>query len=180
MGMMAILAAGSLALSAVTAFTGTQRARANAEAEADAAAQEFALQQTELTRQQREAQGIAQEERSDVVRRANQELGTLRAMTGEMGASPNAFARMVAELGGAEGIDLARINRNRDNRVSALQASKDSSSQQYTNRATAAYNQGKSQITSSVLGFVGSGLQIGAGYQARQQDLEIARNQRIQ
>lgn len=174
-----MLAIGSLAMSGVTAFVQAGQAKSNAEAEAEAAAQENTLRQQELTRQQEEVQGIAREERSDVVRRANRELGTIRAMAGEMGASRGAFARMVAELGGAEGIDIARINRNRDNRVDSLQASKVSSTQSYANRVTRANNQASSQITSAALGFVGSGLQIGSGYYQRQQDLNLAQNRRI-
>lgn len=178
-GTMALLAIGSGVLAGVSAFAQAGQAKAMARAEEEAAQQQWQLQQEELTRQQREAQETAAEERSDVVRRASRELGTIRAMAGDMGASSGAFARMVAELGGSEGIDLARINRNRDNRVDSLQASKKGSSQEYTNRVTYARNQASAAKTNAVLGFAGSALQIGSGYYQRQQELNILQNRRV-
>ena len=158
------LAIGSLALSGVTMFAQQSQAKAAAAAEQAAAERNFALRNEELTRQQVETNRIAMEDRSDIIRRANQELGAIRVASGEVGASQSSFVRMVAELGATEGIDLSRIESNRKNQVASQQASKRSAAVDYSNTVTRARNEYKSAVTNSVLGFVGSGLQIGGSY----------------
>lgn len=170
------LAIGSLLVSGISSFVGMAQAGAQADAAAAAAEANFEREQEELTRQQRETNRIAREEKSDVIRKADQQLGTIRAAAGEAGASATSMVRMLVELGGAEGTDLSRIERNRENRVEALQSSKKASAQGYTNTVTRAYNEAQSRQIDSILGFVGSGLQIGSSYYAAQQQLELARN----
>jgi type II secretory pathway pseudopilin PulG len=85
MGMAAIAVAG-LALSAVSTFAQMRSASDAAQGEMDAAAATAKLQMAEATRQQEETNRVATEDKSDVIRRANYELGTIRATASELGA----------------------------------------------------------------------------------------------
>lgn len=173
-----LLAIGSVALSGVTSFVQAGAAHKQAEQAAQAAADTATHRMRELTRQQEEVQRIAREDRSDVMRRASQELGAIRVAAGEVGATDNAFLRMVQELGYVEGVDLSRIESNRRNQIEALQEEKKAVSQGYLNTTRQLFNQARVQKTQAVLGFVGSALQIGATYDYRSRQLEAMRNRR--
>src|SRR5688500_13366258 len=83
-----------------------------AEAQAEANNTNADLQYRELDRQQNETNRVAQEERSDRMMRARQELGTLRVLSGERGASANTSGALLREVGYWEGVDLGRIEAN--------------------------------------------------------------------
>lgn len=173
-----MLAIGSIAMSGVSAFVQIQNAKANAKATAEAARQTFEAQDAELTRQQKEANRVAAEEKSDVIRRADAELGTIRAAAGGMGASGTSFLRLVNEVGAVEGMDLGRVASNRKGHSEALQAQKRAARQGQINTTTQAYNRAKSEITSAALGFVTSGLQIASTAYYRSKRSETDKNKR--
>jgi HAMP domain-containing protein len=165
-----------IALSAVSSFAQASQAKKQAHATADAARDSANLRMSELTRQQEETNRVAREDRSDIMRRADQELGAIRVAAGEVGATDSSFARMVQELGYVEGLDLSRIESNRKARIDALQSAKTSTRQDYLNTTTQAFNQAKAATTNAILGFVGSALQIGASYNRQSRIEEIYRN----
>lgn len=174
------LAIAGLALSAVSSFASIGQAQAQAGAAKKAAAANYQLQSEELTRRQKEENRLAAEKKSDVIRKADQQLGAVRTAQAEMGASPVSFMRLFSEVGGVEGLDLSRIEGNRKNTIEALQAGKKAAGQEYANTITSANNQYKAAVTSAALGFVSSGLQIGADYHSATTAEEIARNTRTQ
>ena len=172
----AILAIGSMAMAGVTTFVSIQQANSQAEAAGRAANATFVERDAELTRQQDESNRLADEDRSDVVRRADQELGSLRVAMGELGASATSQAALLSEIGAVEGINLGRIEGNRKNSIESLQAGKRAAKVGYNNTVTQAYNQAKASNTNALLNFAATGLQIGGGEYARQQDASRATN----
>lgn len=167
MGIETALIVGSLALSAVSAMGAISASKQQGAATREAAGENLALQTTEFRRQQEVVNEISQEEKSDVIRRADQQLGSIRATAGEVGASASSVVRLLAEVGGVEGTDLSRIESNRRNKVESLQTSKRAAGQDYTNTVTASYNKQKTEKTGAILGFVSSGLQIGGAAYGR-------------
>lgn len=165
---------GSLAMSAVSTFVGIRNARSQAKAQQEAARNTAIAQIREAGRQQVQVNKSAQNDKSDVIRKAEQQLGTLRVAGAAAGDT--SLVRMFAEVGATEGLDLGRIEANRQGTIDALEARKNNAAQGYIDTSTIAYNRATSEITSNVLGFVGSGLKIGAGYYARQEELDILRH----
>jgi hypothetical protein len=127
--------------------------------EQDAAAEQFNAESKELTRQQEVANEIAQEDRSERVNEADRQQAAALAGMEVVGGSGSANEnRMLGEIGGNSGIDLARIEGNRRREVSSLEASK-----------SAAKERAKGAISSSQLGFIGSALgNAGTAAQANQ------------
>lgn len=82
-------------------------------------------QMDEATRQQKEANLRAQEERSDRARQADKQFASaMVAMEAIGGAGSQNEKRAGDEISGHAGIDLARIEGNRRRQVDALQAAK--------------------------------------------------------
>jgi hypothetical protein len=169
---------GQFAFSALSTFSQIGSANASFAAEQQAADANFELNQAEAQRQQVEANRIAAEDKSDIVRRADAELSTIRAQVGDIGAGNTSLIRALVEVGGVEGLDLSRIEANRLGRVGQLQAAKKSGAQVYANTITKARNIQTSTIYGAKLGFIGSGLQIGASAYDRSIREEIAQNKR--
>jgi hypothetical protein len=170
------VAVGSLVLGAVSTFSQLGAASRAAQGEIDAAAKNAALQQTEATRQQEETNRTAVEDKSDVIRRANYELGTIRATAGELGAGGSSLGRLATELGTVTGTDLARIEGNRQGAINSLQSQKVAARQGALNTISSSYNSFKAQRTSAILGFAGTALQIGGQYYKDQRALELQKN----
>ena len=177
MGLAAGLAIGQLALSAVSSATGAAMSASAANAQSRAALKNFQARDAELTRQQIETKRIASEDKSDTIREADRTLGEIRVAAGEVGAMGNtSYIRMMVELGGAEGIDLSRIERNRQEAVASAQAGKEAAAISGQNVVNRAQNEHTSNLVGSVLGFVGTGLQVGSDHVRRQEELELLRN----
>lgn len=157
------IAIGTAVVSAVTGFASISAARRQADTQAAAAEQQAKLQYQEINRQQGEVNRIAQEQESDRIRKARQELGTLRVVSGERGVSGNTFNALATELGYVEGLDLSRIESNRANNIQAGEAQKKATQQGALNTVDIAANQAKVATMSGVAGIVGSGLQIAGG-----------------
>lgn len=88
----------------------SMKAASDQQKSAEAAARR---QQDELKRQQRRADLVAQEQKSDKAREADREIGAIMAAAADNGSSGAAIARMVGDVGGIEGLDVARIESNR-------------------------------------------------------------------
>lgn len=174
--MAAPLAALQIGFSALNAAVRQSQAKKFARATEKAARANAALQIAELTRQQEEVNRLAGEEVSDTIRRANQELGALRAVAGDAALSGSSFQRLVVELGAVEGLDLSRIEMNRINRLEALQSAKKKARQDYINIVKQAYNNARAEQLDAAFDFIGDIFQISMSQIGRQQEIESAQN----
>ncbi len=175
---LAIASVASVAVAAAGTVMQIQQSKSAAKAAGRAAEANFNAQNAELTRQQNETNRLAAQDKSDVVRRADAELGTLRVAGAEAGASNSSFLRMVNELGYVEGTDLSRIEGNRKASNDSLQSAKEAAKAGAQNQATLAYNQSQSNISQAAIGFAGTALQIGTNYVSNKAMLANATNKR--
>lgn len=148
------------------------------------AVEQTTAQYVEVDRQQRKVNRIAEEQRSDRMRKAYSEMGTMRVLAGERGASSQTTNALLSEVGYLAGLDLSRIEQNRKANIDAGEASKRAAHQGAINVVDIAKNQ--SRVASKTVGMslLGTGLQIAgdslntiSGYMDRQAQLEAARNQ---
>lgn len=188
----ALMAAG-IALSAAGSFMQYQQANAAAEMQQQAAAAEYEQaqetawtnlknQEEEFTRQQELVDRKAKDEKSDLTRRLNAELGALRVAIGEGGAagSNNAIA-MFNDQSYLGGVELSRVEANRKENLEAIDADKRVAGQQFVNvNNTASLNYAISSAearmrasaarTNAFIGTLSSGVRIvSQGYGQRQQ-----------
>lgn len=110
------------------------------------------LEVEELKRQQRRADLIAQEEKSDVARAFDLELGSLIAASADGGVTAAALARAGGAAGAIAGLDTARIESNRQEAQSGRRAE----SLAIIMENAAARKQTKSAIASNTLSFFGN------------------------
>jgi hypothetical protein len=152
----------------------TQASQAQAAAKAQAQAAEMQAQATyaEATRQQTESNRIATEQKSDRIRQADQELGTLRVIVGELGSSSATSTNFFKEAGYIEGLDLSRIESNRQARIDSLQASKEAAHTGAMNTVSMANQQANFRTTNALIGFAGSALRIGADTYGKYQQIQ--------
>lgn len=159
-----VIAIGQAVLGAVTMFAQKGAAEANAEAQFKAAARQAHASYKEITRQQEEVNRIAQEQVSDRVRAANQEMGALRVTAGERGASASTVVGLARTIAHLEGVDISRINKNRKSNIEAGEAAKEAARIGFVNTINLAQNQAEVEVLSAGLNFLGSGLQIAGGF----------------
>ena len=114
------LAIGSAVASVAGGFMQASATAKAAAAQAEANNAQLQQVYAENNRQQEEVNRIATEQSSDRVRQANKELGTLRAVEGEMGLA--SLTPFVVEASYNEGLDLSRIDGNRQAEIERLQA----------------------------------------------------------
>jgi hypothetical protein len=176
-GIMPILAVGQAVLGVVSGFAQISMARKQAQAQQDAATQQLKLSYKEISRQQEQVNETAQKQESDRVRAANAELGTMRVATAERGVSGTTVTAFARTIGFLEGVDLARIERNREANIEAGEFGKESALAGYHNSITIAQNQAQVSMVTAGLGMVGSGLNIAGNYYKDQQALQSKRNQ---
>jgi hypothetical protein len=175
----AMLAIGSAVVGAAGSFASMGAARSSAQAQADAASDQAEFQYKEITRQQEQVNETAAEQKSDRMRKAAQELGTLRVLAGERGASGSTFTSLAQEIGYFEGLDLSRIDTNRKNNIASGEASKEAARMGAAQTVSIASNQAKVAGIAGGLNIVGSGLQIGSGYYGQQAQLNALKNQKV-
>ncbi len=109
-----------------------------------AIAEQNALEQEELTRQQEEVNDQSQEKKSDMVRKADGQFASMIvAMADGGGAGGINQLRLGADIGGIEGMNLARIEGNRRRQVESIQASKATATVGTAARIRANRSQGK-------------------------------------
>jgi hypothetical protein len=148
----AALLAVSLAVS--VAMGAAQMAAANKAAnQQQKAAEEAAVRkQEELARQQARADLVAQEEKSDAAREADIAIGTMLAGQADTGATVLGIARLAGGIGGIEGLDIARIESNRQEGQFARNAEGTALNANVKSRAAAT----KAANTGRFLSFVGN------------------------
>lgn len=174
-----ISAVVSAAAAATSAVVQSSNANKMAAAQQDAANQQAALQYKEIVRQQEQVNQTAQEQQSDRIRKARQDLGTLRVVAGEQGLSGSSLTSQFMELGYAEGLDLSRIESNRQNNIDSGEASKAAARQGAINTITIAENQASAAKTSAMMGAVGSGLQIATSAWGKMETLNEMKNTKV-
>jgi len=124
-------------------------------------------QYQEADRQQREVNRVAEETRSDRMRKARQELGTMRVVAGEKGLSETTGNALMGEVGYVAGLDQSRIEMNRQDNIEQGQAAKRAAWMGGNNTIDIANRQIKVAQQSVKWAGVGAGLQIaGAGAKA--------------
>jgi hypothetical protein len=152
----------------------SQASAAQDAANRTAAAENERLKQiyAETQRQQDENNRIATEKKSDRIRAANQELGTIRAAAGEMGLA--SMTPFVVEVGYNEGADLSRIEANRQGQEDSLTAQAKAGQTAAMSNIQNAYGEANAVSTSALFKSIGHGLQLGASavdvYSDRQKD----------
>ena len=129
------------------------------------------MQNDEILRQERQALEETVQRQQDRQRVANAELGTLRVLQGEMGMTGLSFDRLLLENSYGEGLDLTRMatgykralergEADRANVASVFDAAVRSQGAQLMQ----AQSQARSAGMSSLIGGLGSAIQIGTGW----------------
>ena len=143
--MMAISIGSSIAMGGMQMMMAQQQAaqqaavaRQQAEAEYAAAAQRANAEYAEANRQIGEAQIEEIETKSDLIREAKEQLGTLRAA--ETALSDSSLGNLFFESQYQNSADLVRITEQVDKQVAAGQAAKSAAAQGYINTVTIAKN----------------------------------------
>lgn len=175
---MPMLMIGQAALGVVTGFAQMSAARSAQQAANEAATRQIKATYDEVSRQQNEVNRIAVEQASDRIRAANAELGTVRTSAGERGVSGTTMTSFARAIGALEGMDLSRIEKNRQSNIAAGEAAKRDAQNNYITAVTIAANQASAATTSTWLGMAGSGLQIGSSYVGYQQRQSYYQNTR--
>lgn len=131
----------------------------------------------EANRQIAEAQFKEVEDKSDLIRSANEELGTMRAA--ETSLTEGSLGNLFFENDYAHSVDLIRVGEHTDKLIESGRASKSASSQGYVNTVTMASNNAQNALlranaskNSATMGFISSGIQLGAGAYAHGQTLD--------
>jgi hypothetical protein len=132
----------------------------SASIQAEQAEKQTNAQYREVDRQQREVNRVAEEQRSDRMRKARQELGTMRVLVGERGAAETTGNAMMNEVGYYAGLDLSRIESNRQDNIEAGQAAKRAAHQGGLNTVEIAKNQINYAHKTVGLALMGAGVQI--------------------
>lgn len=154
------LSVASAAASAGGGFITANRQAKAASRRADAANRNHLMVTQENRRLQNETNRIRTERKSDRVRQANAELGTIRAASGELGLGHT--TPFVTEAAYNEGLDLSRIDTNADNQIQRIQASSKASHLSTLAEVQGAMSEAKAAKTGALLNALGSGLHIGA------------------
>jgi uncharacterized membrane protein YciS (DUF1049 family) len=128
MGPVILVAVAMAAISAGMEYAQSrqQQSAANRQAkqQSEQIAQQATAQYQEVNRQEQEVNRVAEEQRSDRVNKARQELGSLRVIAGETGASQSTFQSMATEIGYNSGLDLSRMETTRQGNIDAGEANK--------------------------------------------------------
>lgn len=123
----------------------------------------------ENARQQRDLQETGRQQASDRIRQSQQQLGRMRTLGAQMGASPASLALFRAEQAYAAGLDQSRISRSVREGIESIQAETEAGRMATRDAQRDVQNQVRANRTGLVLDVVGSGLQIGANEWARRQ-----------
>ncbi len=146
--------------------------------QAKAAVEQATAQYAEIDRQQREVNRIAEEQRSDRMSKARQELGTIRVLAGERGASGQTTEALLGEVGYFAGLDLSRIEANRKANIDAGQAAKKAAQRGAINTVDIARNQSKVASKTIGMALLGTGLQIAGSVAGQVSDYQLQKEQR--
>ena len=185
--MMAISIATSAITGGMQAMAAQQQAEQQAaiarqqrDAEIKAARQQAEAEFAEANRQIAEAQEKEVEDKADLIREANEELGTLRAA--ETALTDGSLGNLFFENAFQHSADLVRITENVDKLVDAQESSKLASSQGFSNAVTIANNNATNTIVraranarSAKISAIGSTLNVAASSNAQRLQLNAAK-----
>lgn len=129
------------------------------------------MQNDEVLRQERQALEETVQQQMDRQRVANAELGTLRVLQGEMGMTGLSFDRLLLENSYGEGLDLTRmatgygraLERGEADRAN-IAAGFDAAARGQGAQLMQVQSQARSAGMSSLIGGLGSAVQIGTGW----------------
>ena len=175
------LAVASAAASSIMAGqqAAAQEDMANQQAQAayKAAGQQLDADYAEANRQIAEVQGQEVDDKSDLIRTANEELGTLRVA--EVALSDSSLGNLFFETHYTNSLNMVRLEENVDKKVDAGESSKVAAKQNYLNTTRMAKNQAQNVMmqtsasrNSSRLNILSSAASSGAG--AYKQDKMIS------
>lgn len=173
---MPVLAVGQAILGVVSGFAQMGMAKKQASAQIQAAQEQLKYQYKEISRQQEQVNETAQSQISDRVRAANAELGTMRVSALERGVGGSTVMAFARTIGFLEGVDISRIDKNRQANIEAGELSKQAARAGYNSTVDIARNQAQVSTISATLGMVGSGLQIAGNYYKENQALNSMKN----
>lgn len=141
-----------LIFSLATKFIGMIAQNSALNKQSKAAAEQARRDNEELDRQREEATEIAQEKKSDRVREADRETASMVAMLADVGGGGTLNeSRFAGEVGFNSGVDLARIEGNRQRELQSLR------SQQVGNRQNAINiaSENRSKALGNTINFIG-------------------------
>lgn len=176
MGM--ILPVLQIGLAAVTGFAQMSMANQQYNLQSQAITAQTQAVYKETQRQEEDVNRTATEQTSDRMLAANNELATIRVAALERGVSGTTLVGFARTVGYLEGVDVARIDKNRASNIAAGEQAKANAKAGYMTNIAIAQNQRQTALIGATLGIVGSGLQIGAGYYKDQQTLHALQNTR--
>ena len=102
------------------------------------------------------------DQKSDRVRQAEYEMGTLVATVGEVGITEGSAAALAREIGGMEGIDLSRISRSATEAIHTIEVDNDNARLGHKQATTAAFEAAKAARSSMYYGGLIGAAQIGS------------------
>jgi hypothetical protein len=154
-----------------------------AQATYTAAEQQRKADEAETNRQLAETQQQGYEEKSDLIRQANEELGTLQAS--ETALSDASLGNLYYETFYTDALNLSRVEDNMDKAVDQAAASKVAIQQQYLNTTRLAQNQAQNVMAnaaasrnSAMLNIVSSTASAGGKAFTQQQSLNAIKGAR--
>ncbi len=143
--------------------------------EMQAASNNDARAQAEFTRQQDETNRVSGEQKSDRQREFAKDLGMIRVASAEGFGMGNRFAQQSGYL---LGVDLSRLESNREGQIESIQSRKVASNMEASGIIKTAKNKSESANTSFIFNSIGSAVQIaGQGVTNSKMDT-ILKNQR--
>ena len=152
-------------------------ARQQALASYDAAQKQIEAEYAEANRQIAEAQEAEVEEASDLIREANEQLGTLRVS--ETALSDSSLGNLFFESYYTNSLNLYRLDENVDKQISASESLKGAALQSYLttvrgaeNRAQNILAQNAAKTAGSGLNMIGSAIQSGADMYSQERTLD--------
>lgn len=144
------------------------------QARAIAANQEYV--NNALTVQQQQAIEQSDQEKSDRAKEADRQLSSLRVISGEAGGLGTVnYTRQAGEIASFEGIDIARIEANRDRTIQSLQSQKEGGAITARSQLREVSSRSSQSTVGAVFGGLGSGLQIVADQRRRDAYKDYAR-----
>lgn len=146
-----------------------QRAAAQAKAQYEASERNALAQYAEENRKIAEKSLDTLDEQSDRIRAANEAMGTFMAADNNL--SDGTFMSLVFEEAYGDSLNYIRLDRNSKREIASFESNKYAAEMNYMNEVQMAQNQADNYMqeanarkTDAILGFAGSGLQIGTSY----------------
>ena len=175
------MAAASAVMQSRQAAAQEKMATQMANNEYEAARRRLEAEYDEANRQIAEVQEQELEDASDLIRQANEELGTIRVS--ETALSDSSLGNLYFESSYTNSADLQRLEENVDKQIAAGEASKVASMESYKSRSQQAKNQAQNVMTQAAntkskayLNVISTGVKAGVSQHKHQQTLTALKN----